>query len=149
MLEHTKCQVCKWKFLQRALSRYVYNRSLFDMFSLTRSLPWEPRGGGSISKCRIWRATWSWAGWGKIRPALWLAIRAGKMVPSYHVTFTRSWLFALSRKKIVFIFHNCNNFFIVIFFAFLWTSTSSRSINTQKGTWPISRASDHDLMLGQ
>ena len=27
MLEHTKHQVHKWKFLQHALSRYVYNRS--------------------------------------------------------------------------------------------------------------------------
>ena len=27
---HTKRQVHKWKFLQHALSRYVYNRSLFD-----------------------------------------------------------------------------------------------------------------------
>ena len=35
MLEHTKRQVHKWKFLQHALSpglsRYVYNRSLFDI----------------------------------------------------------------------------------------------------------------------
>ena len=29
MLEHTKRQVHKWKFLQHALSRYVYNHSLF------------------------------------------------------------------------------------------------------------------------
>ena len=27
---------------------------------------------------------------------------------------------------------------LVLFFASLWTSTSSRSINTQKRTWPIS-----------
>ena len=33
------------------------------------------------------------------------------------------------------------------FFAFLWTSTSSRFIKTQKRTWPIS--SDLDLTLGQ
>ena len=33
MLEHTKRQVPKWKFLQHALSRYVYNRSLFDIFT--------------------------------------------------------------------------------------------------------------------
>ena len=33
MLEHTKRQVYKWKFLQHALSRYVYNRSLFDIFT--------------------------------------------------------------------------------------------------------------------
>ena len=32
MLEHTKRQVHKWKILQHALSRYVYNRSLFDIF---------------------------------------------------------------------------------------------------------------------
>ena len=31
MLEHTKRQVLK--FLQHALSRYVYNRSLFDIFT--------------------------------------------------------------------------------------------------------------------
>ena len=29
----TKRQVYKWKFLQHALSRYVYNRSLFDIFT--------------------------------------------------------------------------------------------------------------------
>ena len=34
MLEHTKRQVFEWKFLQHALCRYVYNRSLFDIFSL-------------------------------------------------------------------------------------------------------------------
>ena len=33
MLEHTKRQVYKWKFLKHALSRYVYNRSLFDIFT--------------------------------------------------------------------------------------------------------------------
>ena len=33
MLEHTKRQVHKWNFLQHALSRYVYNRSLFDIFT--------------------------------------------------------------------------------------------------------------------
>ena len=33
MLEHTKRQVHKWKFLQHALSGYVYNRSLFDIFT--------------------------------------------------------------------------------------------------------------------
>ena len=33
MLEHTKRQVHKWKFLQHALSRYVYNRSLCDIFT--------------------------------------------------------------------------------------------------------------------
>ena len=33
MLEHTKRQVYEWKFLQHALSRYVYNRSLFDVFT--------------------------------------------------------------------------------------------------------------------
>ena len=33
MLEHTKRQVHKWKFLQHALSRYVYNRSLFVIFA--------------------------------------------------------------------------------------------------------------------
>ena len=33
MLEHTKRQVYKWKFLQHAFSRYVYNRSLFDIFT--------------------------------------------------------------------------------------------------------------------
>ena len=33
MLEHTKRQVHKWKFLQHALFHYVYNRSLFDIFT--------------------------------------------------------------------------------------------------------------------
>ena len=33
MLEHTKRQVFEWKFLQHALCRYVYNRSLFDIFT--------------------------------------------------------------------------------------------------------------------
>ena len=32
-LEHTKRQVHKWKFLQHALSRYVYNRNLFAIFT--------------------------------------------------------------------------------------------------------------------
>ena len=32
MLEQTKSQVHKWKFLQHALSRYVYNRSLFVIY---------------------------------------------------------------------------------------------------------------------
>ena len=36
MLKHTKRQVHKWKFLQHALSRYVYNRSL--LFLLKRQL---------------------------------------------------------------------------------------------------------------
>ena len=33
MIEHTKRQVHKWKFLQHALYHYVYNRSLFDIFT--------------------------------------------------------------------------------------------------------------------
>ena len=33
MLEHTKRQVHKWKFSQHALFPYVYNRSLFDIFT--------------------------------------------------------------------------------------------------------------------
>ena len=33
MLEHTKRQVHKCKILQHALSRYVYNRSLFALFT--------------------------------------------------------------------------------------------------------------------
>ena len=33
MLEHMKRQVDKWRFLQHALSRYVYNCSLFDIFT--------------------------------------------------------------------------------------------------------------------
>ena len=33
MLEHTKRQVHKWTILQHALSRYVYNRSLFAIFT--------------------------------------------------------------------------------------------------------------------
>ena len=33
MLELMKRQVHKWKFLQHALSRYVHNRSLFDIFT--------------------------------------------------------------------------------------------------------------------
>ena len=33
MLEHTKRQVHKLKFLRHALSRYVYNRSLFDILN--------------------------------------------------------------------------------------------------------------------
>ena len=33
MLERTKRQVHKWKFLQHALPRYVFNRSLFDIFT--------------------------------------------------------------------------------------------------------------------
>ena len=33
MLEQTKRQVHKWKFLQHALSRYVYNRSLCDIIT--------------------------------------------------------------------------------------------------------------------
>ena len=37
MLEHTKRQVHKWKFLQHALSRYVYNRSLFAIFTQVKN----------------------------------------------------------------------------------------------------------------
>ena len=33
MLEHTKRQAHKWKCLHHALSRYVYNRSLFVVFT--------------------------------------------------------------------------------------------------------------------
>ena len=33
MLEHTKRHFHKWKFLQHALSRYVYKRSLFFIFT--------------------------------------------------------------------------------------------------------------------
>ena len=33
MLEHTKRQVHKCRILQYALSRYVYNRSLFALFT--------------------------------------------------------------------------------------------------------------------
>ena len=33
MLEHTKRQVHKWKFLQHALSRYVYICSFFVIFT--------------------------------------------------------------------------------------------------------------------
>ena len=44
MLEHAKRQVHKWKFLLHALSRYVYNRSLFDIFTSKKvfcCLPWS------------------------------------------------------------------------------------------------------------
>ena len=36
MLEHTKRQVHKWKFLQHALFSYVNNHSLFDIFTQVR-----------------------------------------------------------------------------------------------------------------
>ena len=38
MLEHTKRQVHKCRFLQHALSRYVYNRSLFVIFTQVEML---------------------------------------------------------------------------------------------------------------
>ena len=33
LLMNTKRQVYKWKFLQHALSRYVYNRNLYVIFT--------------------------------------------------------------------------------------------------------------------
>ena len=51
MLEHTKRQVHKWKFLQHALSRYVYNRSLFDIFTSKYGFSPDLKGknGGVLS----------------------------------------------------------------------------------------------------
>ena len=87
-------------------------------------------------------------------PALWLATRAGKMEPSCPLGTTRCTPQAkLPRKPYnkFFIDQVCSvkvaGYWPRSFFASLWTSTSSRSINTQKRTWPIS--SYLDLTLGQ
>ena len=86
--------------------------------------------------------------------ALWLATRAGKMEPSCPLGTTRS----IPQEKYPWKPHNKSfidqvclvkmaGYWPRSFFASLWTSTSSRSINTQKRTWPIS--SHLDLTLGQ
>ena len=77
---------------------------------------------------------------------LWLSTRAGKMEPSCPLGTTH----CIPQEK--FPRKPCNKSFIdqvcsvkmagywprPSFFASLWASTSSRSINTQKRTWPIS-----------
>ena len=70
MLEHTKRQVHNWEILQHALSRYVYNRSLFDIFiqverrSLEKksglqrdSNPWPPRYRSDALPTELWSHT--------------------------------------------------------------------------------------------
>ena len=100
---------------------------------------------------------------------IWLAPRAGKMneiarcdwLPerARWSALARSGLPAVSRKQnfpkghiinpllTKFVRSRWLDIGLVLLFASLWTSTSSRSINTQKGTWPIS--SHLDLTLGQ
>ena len=97
---------------------------------------------------------------GHITVIIWLAPRAGKMNQIAHCDWlperarwshrARSGLPALSRKQnfpesniinpllTKFVRSRWLDIGLVLFFASLWTLTSSRSINTQKRTWPIS-----------
>ena len=86
--------------------------------------------------------------------ALRLATQAGKMEPSCPLGTTRCILQAKVHQKLYnksFIDQVCSvkmaGYWPRSFFASLWTSTSSRSIKTQKQTWQIS--SHLDLTLGQ
>ena len=60
MLEHTKRQVFEWKFLQHALCRYVYNRSLFDIFTSVLTSFWRLRSKSLVSSCNCVRLKNSW-----------------------------------------------------------------------------------------
>ena len=87
-------------------------------------------------------------------PALWLATRAGKMEPSCLLGTTRrvpQEKFPWKPDNKSFIDQACSvkmaGYWPLSFFASLWTSTPSRSINTQKRTWPISSHLDLTLML--
>ena len=86
--------------------------------------------------------------------AMWSATRAGKMEPSCPLWTTR----CIPQDKLPrkpsnksFIDQVCSikmaGYWPRSFFASLLTSTSSRSINTQKRTWP--KSSHLDLTLGQ
>ena len=105
---------------------------------------------------------------GKDEPnrALWLATRAGKTEPSCPLGTTRCIPQAKFHQKPYnksFIDQVCSvkmaGYWPRSFFACLWTSTSSRSINTQKKnlaniqpswphTWSITHAYDTRVMLG-
>jgi len=100
---------------------------------------------------------------------IWLAPRAGKMNQILRCDWlperarwsylSRSGLPAVSRKKnfpesriinlllTKLVRSRWLDIGLVLFFASLWTSTPSGSLNTQKRTWPIS--SHLDLTLGQ
>ena len=86
--------------------------------------------------------------------ALWLATRAGKMEPFCPLGTTR----CIPQEKFPrkpynnplltkFVRSRWLDIGLVLFFVSLWTETQSRSINTQKRTWPIS--SHLDPTLGQ
>ena len=82
--------------------------------------------------------------------AMWLATRAGKMEPSCPLWTTRCILQEkFPRKPYNKSFMDQVGRILASFFfcEFMDGSTSSRSINRQKRTWPIS--SHHGLTLGQ
>jgi len=88
---------------------------------------------------KLLRASLLMSGQDEPNPALWLAIRAGKMTLSCPLGLP-----TMSHKKIVFFLHIINPLLtrlvwprwldgdLVIFLRVLWTSTPSRSINTHK-----------------
>ena len=53
MLEHTKRQVHKWRIFQHSLSRYVYNRSLFAIFTHVSTSVAPSRGKVSLRQTRF------------------------------------------------------------------------------------------------
>ena len=87
--------------------------------------------------------------------ALWLATRAGKMELSCPLGTTRlvPWeKFPQKPNNKSFIDQACSVKMAgywprSFFFACLWTSTPSRSINTQKRTWPISSHLDRTSLV--
>ena len=86
--------------------------------------------------------------------ALWLVTRAGKMEPSCLLGTTRCIPQAKFHQKPYnksFIEQVCSvkmaGYWRRSLFASLWTSTLSRSINTQKRTWPISSHLDRTNLV--
>ena len=84
--------------------------------------------------------------------AIWFATRAGKMERPFgttrciqHEKFPRKPCNKSSMDQICSV--KMAGYWPRSFFASLWTATKSRSINTEKRTWPIS--SHLDLTLGQ
>ena len=118
--------------------KFLITRNLWVYWNLSRHATWHQRSYQIALILYIYMAS-SVSGQDEPNHALWLATRAGKMEPSCPIGTTRCILQAKFHQKPYnkfFIDHVCSvkmaGYWPRSFFASLWTSTSSRSINTQK-----------------
>ena len=140
-----------WLYGRILTSVVCTDLTVFGLYLRPQDCPYRPHA--RLIRGKYYMAS-SASGQDEPNRALWLATWAGKMEPSCPLGTTCCVLQAKFPQKPYnksFIDPVCSvkmaGYWLPSFFAGLWTSTSSRSINTQKRTWPIS--SHLDLTLGQ